>query len=247
MGLHKIIQSGCVVETYEYAKTLSPYIAFKRRGVRNKDIKQVSRRKDNQKRLTQAFKRVVFSNLVGASPYLITFTFRDYQDIKQGYAKIRQFHQKIRYHFGASFRFILVPEFGRKSTKRLHFHALYWGLPFALRNERVSRKLATLWGHGFLDLVVTDSNPKLATYMSKYVFKALSNSLLFQQKAYICSRNILRPVLFINHDYFSSWGDFKQGWDTDIILEYMIGDKLVAQSKQYDTLWLGRCMYKLYQ
>jgi len=58
--------------------------------------------------------------------------------------------------------------------------------------------------------------------------------LLSSQKAYVCSRNVVKPLVVTS--FVPLYLDYVYGVD-NLILKY---------SKQYDTLWLGRCDYKLY-
>jgi len=245
MAFEKLIQSGHLLEYYKYERNIAPKIGF--RGERT-TYKQLYRRFDNLNAIKARFRRIVISNMTDKAPYLITLTFRDQKDIKDGYAEFRLFAQRLRNRFSGVFSYIAVPEFGKQGTRRLHFHMLIWGLPDFCSNERDTRFLASIWGLGYLDLKLTDNSDKLASYLSKYVLKALKNDLLFAQKAYTCSRNIKRPVFFSSYDKYTSWGDFRKGWNIDRILSDLgYVDNSVVFQKEYDTMFLGRCVYKIYK
>jgi len=95
---------------------------------------------------------------------------------------LRIFHQNLRYKFGSGFSYIATPEFGTKSTRRLHYHVLYFNLPSEINKERSTRILAKIWGNGFVDLIQTDGNAKLSGYLSKYMGKTFLDSRLSKKK-----------------------------------------------------------------
>lgn len=66
-----------------------------------------------------------------------------------------------------------------------------------VKSERSTRYFASLWTHGFTDVIATDGSSKLATYLAKYMSKALADFRLIGKRGYSASHNILRPV-FLN-------------------------------------------------
>jgi len=87
---------------------------------------------------------------------------------------------------------------------------------------------------GFVDVVQTDGSPKLASYLAKYMSKAVQDYRILRAKAYVSSRNCLRSVSIQNEAVF------------DLFREKLTVDKKLAREKEYGTKWLGRCIYKLY-
>jgi len=231
----KLVQSGHVVETYQYERSPSAKLQFKQRKKRHKDALRRPRRMDNQVALRNKFRRIVLSNLVGgALPYFITFTFKENEDdIHVAYAWLRQFHQKMRSSFGKDFSYIVVPEFQKRGA--VHFHGLYFGLPVSALLERETRFIAKLWGLGFVDLMQTDGSQKISSYLSKYMLKAVLDKRLSGQKGFVTSRNIKRPVSSTGFLTMTSYLDEIVGVDNYPVL-----------SREYDTMWLGRCNYKLF-
>lgn len=97
------------------------------------------------------------------------------------------------------------------------------------------RGLQHQWARGFLDCVPADDSPRLATYMAKYMRKAMSDRRLYQSKSYVCSRNILRPV--------------SQAFDPSDDMLYFINtheDGPVKKIREYPTERLGKCVYSVY-
>ena len=242
MSYSKLIVSGLQAELYTYEKSPSTF-RQKRHVLRDMGIirgdvlpeRQLGKRQDNQRHVALAFRRIVISNFVGSvPPIFVTFTFRIYQPIRQGYKSFNLFIKRLRYQFGENFRYIAVPEFGKQNTQRLHFHALIWGLPLEImQREREERTLAKIWDYGFVDVVVTDGNPKVGSYLAKYMSKAYVHPEMFNQKSYVASRNILRPVFYTD---FAS-----------LMVDYALDTDAPVKTKSYDTKWLGRCEYRLYQ
>lgn len=126
------------------------------------------------------------------------------------------------------------------ATGSNHFHVLIWGLSDEIiASERATRNLQRLWLRGFVDIVATDGHPKIATYLSKYLFKTVFDTRLGGQKAYSASRNIMRPLSCTNDAALGRVGELFSGdaWNTI--------EKL--SEKTYETQWLGTCKRTLYQ
>jgi len=195
------------------------------------------KRKDNAARASMAFKRLILSNLGGADlPLLVSFTYNTHQgDIKQGYKDFSSFIQAMRYKFGKVFRYIAVPEFQKRGA--VHFHALFWGLPADIaQTERSTRLVAGIWGHGFVDVVLTDGHEKISTYLSKYMAKSFIDYRLKNQKAYVCSRNLKRPEVSAGMNRAT----------LELIMEELGVAGPPKVDKKYITAWLGEAHYKVY-
>lgn len=229
----KLLVSGSVIETYEYQKHPSaPPKRIKRR--RYSSLSRLVRRKDNVFRLRNNFKRLVWANTNRKSPAsLITLTMFEVYTVKVAWSIFTKFIQILRATYGRSFRYIAVPEFQKRGA--VHFHALFWELPQDLvDNERDTRVLQRTWAMGFVDAVPTDGSTKLAHYLAKYMSKAMQDERLLRAKAYVSSRNCLRPVSIRSEAVF------------DLFTEKLTVDKPLQHTKEYDTKWLGRCVYKIY-
>jgi len=244
MSYSKLIISGLQAELYVYEK--APERNTKQRRYVLSDMDEVRadvllerklwKRQENQRHVSLAFRRLVISNFIGSDPPIFTsLTFKIYQPIREGYKSFNLFIKRLRYQFGESLKYIAVPEFGKQNTQRLHFHALIWGLPLELMHrERETRTLANIWEYGFVDVVVTDGNPKIGSYLAKYMSKAYIHPDMKNQKSYVTSRNILRPIV---HTLFVA-----------PILEFVLDmDITPIKSNKYHTSWLGECQYKLFK
>ena len=253
MGYNKFITYGNTVETYTYERSL-PIRGDKQRkhsrrailssvAVHRKD--QLSpgefegKRKDNAKRAGLVFRRLVLANLTGSEyPLLLTATYGNNEtDLHVGYRDFGAFIQALRHKYGKTFRYIAVPEFQRRGA--VHFHALLWGLPQSVFDEeRSTRMVAKLWKHGFIYLKMTDGNEKLSSYLTKYMAKSFTDHRLMNQKAYVCSRNLIRPV---THSSVSNFA-------LDVLMEeFEVKDTAPVIDKKYNTHWLGKGRHRIYK
>jgi len=254
MGYLKIIKYSNIVELYQYEKEL----CFNGRGYRGSKNTNVCediyedrsvilgkveskgfRRADNARRAGLEFRRLVSANLgISENPLLVSLTYREIvTDPKQANADFNSFARIIRSKYGSQVRYVAVKEFQKRGA--IHFHALFWGLPNSelVRSERTTRVVASYWGKGFVDVLETDGDLKIAGYLSKYMSKTFSDSRLSNSKAYIGSRNLIRPVVekgSILLTYF--WGDLIGYPD--------LSNSLVLQDVVFSTSWLGSCRYR---
>lgn len=253
MGYNKIISYGNTIELYEYEKDVirlkSRIINVRKRDPDDKDLgvdgkniiseRKLGKRQDNARRAELAFRRIVASNLGGSSrPLLITLTYRNnLTNLKRAYKDLSSFIQSVRYKYGKIFRYICVPEFQKRGA--VHYHALFWGLPekiFLL--ERKNREIARLWSRGFVFIKETDGNEKLSFYLSKYMAKAFIDPRLKNQKCYVASRNILRPIIMKGVSY-SGIGI--------IFDEYGVDENEPLVDREYLTSWLGKGRYRIFK
>jgi len=233
MGYKILQQSGNLVETYEYKYDyIQRRIKSRTRAVRRRGVAIRNRRADNLYRLGGKFSRLVRANLVGGkAPLFVTFTV--FEDVSVGiaYNYLSRCIQRLRGGFGKTFRYVAVPEFTKRG--RIHFHMLVWGLDYEAETERSKRYIQWAWRRGFVDCIQTDGSPKLAGYLTKYMRKSMSDERLISEKAYVCSRNVMRSV----RSTFSTAFQY---------LSEIVGDSKPNKVSVYKTQWLGNCKYTRY-
>ena len=251
MGYNKFIRYGNIIETFTYERPLPILEGARRKNTRHARIPGATddasaiqrsaefegKRKDNANRASMVFRQLVLANLTGTEyPLLLTATYRDNQeDLRIGYRDFGAFIQALRHRFGKEWRYIAVPEFQKRGA--VHFHALIWGLPKNIfEEERSTRLFAGLWKHGFIYLKMTDRNEKLSSYLTKYMAKSFVDRRLMNQKAYVCSRNLLRPEI---QGGISNFG-------MSVLLDEF-GVTLPEIDNSYDTHWLGKARHRIYK
>lgn len=184
MGYVISVRSGNLFERYVYENR--PRVSARKRisraigsesgavssevGILSKEPR--SRRKDSITRCKRNFKRLVLANLSeSAFPVFASLTYAEnMQDSRRATKDFNTFARDIRLQFGKAIKYIAIQE--RQKRGAIHFHALIWGLPtWVVNGERDSRMVASIWGHGFTDLVKTDGDVRLGSYMVKYLAK----------------------------------------------------------------------------
>lgn len=232
MGHFKAVQSGDIVEIWEYTSHINVQKVKRRKKRRSRPflprLRNVRAKKKN-------FERLVRSNVHGkGAPNLLTLTMRDVVNLKEAYSCFTRFGVKLRRTF-PEVAWVAVPEFQKRGA--VHFHAFVWGVPLEyVERERKSRYVAGLWGQGYVDFIRSDGKDALIGYLSKYMSKAMHDERLLGQRGYTSSRNCVRPVS-ISGATAASYAPYAFG--TDGV------DNKVEYKREYDTKWLGRCTYKV--
>jgi len=232
----KIYISGHELELYQYDKSPAPRAPSRKKSKVSPFTGTLRiRRWDNANKTRKAFRRLVFANVVqGRPPALLTLTMLHVAPLSDSYPKIKEFFRRLRVK-GIVERYIAVPEFQKRGA--VHFHVLVWGkITEYVSKERHTRTLQNIWGYGYVDIIQTDGSPKLASYLSKYMSKTVSDNRLAGQKAFSTSSKVLRPVSYNTQtaiDYIRS--------------EFSLGvENLPLHVRQFSTEWLGTCTYKKY-
>jgi len=231
-GYRKVVQSGTLVEEYIYDRTPADQTLVLRKPRKKRPPQQRSSR--NIKSCRRAFTRLVRANLSPQSvPYLITLTMRDIVSVDEAWEAHMLFCKRLRTAFKLeNLKWISVPEFQKRGS--IHFHLLVWGIPeYLIIHERDTRYIQNLWGYGYVDCVVTDGSPKLATYLAKYMQKAMYDERLLKKRAYYSSRNVSRPLQF-SHALIATHSKEILGKNTVLVTESI-----------FETEWLGQCHYTM--
>ena len=254
MGHVKIISYADIVEIYEYERSI---LVLRGRGKPSKgedenrdgnscvetggedplQKRKLGKRPDNARRAKVAFRRIVASNLdATATPILVTLTYRDnLTDLSLAYRHFSAFTGALRRTHGKAFKYICVPEFQKRGA--VHFHALFWGLPKeVVLSERRTRALAGLWSKGFVFLKETDGSQKLSGYLAKYMTKAFTDPRLKNQKSYVASKNIARPLI--------QSGSFPI---QEVLFQFGVLDIEPVVDKTFTTSWLGNGRYRIFR
>lgn len=240
----KIIRSGNVVEIYTYDKEPPPY-----RPRKKTKFKNPRRRYKNVQSSRASFFRLVQANVCRSSPpAFLTLTMREVVSLGEGWRAFKKFFLRLQYNSDTRIRYIAVPEFQKRGA--VHFHCLVFGFTHEeIIGERLTRRIAKLWGHGFVDIRPSDGSPALAGYLAKYMSKAMFDERLSGKRAYSASRSLLRSVSLRSKTAISLieaeiagarigfHGEIEEGVDKPLLPEKEV---------QYMTKWLGSCNYKRY-
>jgi hypothetical protein len=231
----KVVQSGDLIEIYQYEKEPLPKKISSKRRKRYKKF----RSDKHVKRAVFNFRRKARATLVLGAPHMLTLTMGEIVDISTAYKLFTEFGVRLRKVYGKSLVWITVPEFQKRGA--VHFHTLIWKLPHEAHiTEHDTRGIQNLWGYGYVDVIATDGSPKLSGYLAKYMSKAMHDERLFGKKAYSCSRNALSSVSLNGQ---ASVALFKEDFqiDTDN------SDMKPTREREYESKWMGKVRYRAYE
>jgi len=230
----KTIRNGDRVEMYIYEKCPMTF-PFKRQGPKLPRGFYHCRRDDHIKAMRRRFVRMCWRifDSQKTNPALLTLTFSDHvTSVSIAYLRFKEGMRRIKFEY-PNLEYIAVPEFTKKG--RVHFHLVVWGIPeWHVASERDYRRIASLWGHGFIDINPTNGSKKLISYIFKYCIKASWYSRLVNQKAYTRSRSMKIDKEKITWSFNQTISPV-DNWDSIIF------------TVEYDTKYLGRGTYYLFQ
>jgi len=248
MGYTKIVQSGTVTEIYQYEKQYHQHRRTKQSSKisrrRRRELKATNphsatiyRSTRNNRRAKADFYRLATTNLQRQeTPVFITFTHYCQFDAYVVYGFLAQFWQRLKkLKIADNITYVSVPEW-QPDSGFIHLHTLVWGLSKeTVLQERSRRSLQRCYQRGYVDVrFAKNKSNKIASYLAKYLAKALEDTRTSGSRAYTSSRNVFKP---------RKAGGNSLANHIDLIIDSQ--DNLDFQ-KQYDTIHLGRCSYKKY-
>lgn len=153
------------------------------------------RRTDHLSETRNQIRRLVNCNVAqyGYEATFLTFTYKKNQgEVSQGWRDWHMFMRKLRSRFGAV-KALTVLEFQERGA--VHFHCIFFNLPPEVeKEERHTRGIAELWGHGFVDIERIRSASNAGAYVCKYLNASATDPRLRGKKFYSCTRGLLRPI-----------------------------------------------------
>lgn len=165
------------------------------------------RRADSVRRSKQIVVRRIFAatGQYGV-PLFITLTYEKEPSCEQASRDLSAFWERLRKALPAFICGLAVPEYGKRKG-RLHFHAVLYGLPLSMGDirtgkvlvfmgsERSNRLLAGLWGHGFVDCLQTDTDPRFVWHFAKYITKCSNIAAMDGMRLIQCTTGFPRDVI----------------------------------------------------
>lgn len=236
MAYTKMVQFVDTIEVYEYSKSIYP-------KKHRKIIKRSSYPRRRSKRSVARAKKNFFNlvknqlNSIEELPYIITLTYHNQYEAPPSLADsslhFNSFFRKTKEIFGKHISYIAVPEYQERNY--LHYHAMVWGLPKSIEEERTNRILQRCWLQGYVDVLATyNKSDALPGYLAKYFSKTYSDIRFYNRKTYTASRNINRPT----ETGFNGLSNF---------LSTFIEDSNLIDRVEYETMFLGRTVKTTYK
>ena len=203
----KLIQSGDVIEIYEYSEgyikgyTLTENEIERRKGFKSNT--DTDSRERSLRRAKANLRRLINAN-VGQygrefTAKFLTLTFREnIQDIKQANYEFSKFIKRLNYRlYGTkqvNLKYTTVIEFQKRGA--IHYHTIIYNMPYLKADE-----LSSIWGNGFIKINNIDNIDNVGAYVGEYLGKAdkgqgkdIEDDRLRGQKTYFSSRGLFRPV-----------------------------------------------------
>lgn len=232
-GLKKYIITGHIIEIYEYKN----YVHGKggntgvKKGQANEENKLKNYSNTNQRR-RDIIRRLACCNFNNKYDKFLTLTFAENKtDIQECNILFKAFIRKLKNKYNSNLKYLGVIEFQKRGA--VHYHVLL-NIPYVSHKE-----LQELWGNGFVFINAIEHVDNIGAYILKYMTKDNKDKRLMGQKAYLASRNLIKPSKLINHDL----KDFYK-MESKIINKYNLDNLKPIYSAKYDTELMGECNYK---
>lgn len=249
MGYMKQVEFGDKIEIYDYekeihtkagGKALTTLQKKRRADIRAEEKKRGIERERAKSSVNRAksnfFRLVHHNNCLADTIHFVTLTFAYEVNYKTATRAVARFFERVKSVFPEtkiSLSYISVPELTKAG--RYHFHILLYNLPTEISfRERETRNLQRQWQRGYINIdLATYTSEGLAGYMAKYMAKNIGYRNNEAVRGYTCSRNVEKISVFGNN----ALSELSDLVPVDSELDVL---------KEYDTLHLGRCLYKKY-
>jgi len=210
----RLIISGDVIEHFQYER---PYIYNTSGRPPAERTGQREKRKDNLARVRSEIRRLVECNhsRYGYEPVFLTFTYRRNEtNVATANRDWTHFIERLNVYYKKKHHYLAVVEFQKRGA--VHYHCIFFNIePGVEDSERCGtqgcmafelgncnhgnhRRLAILWGHGYVDIERIRSAKNVGAYVCKYLNKAVTDPRLIGKKCYMTSHALLRPREYRN-------------------------------------------------
>ena len=235
MGLKKYVISGEIIEVYNYSQYNCGKGGSNRGKGKSENIeKSLENYANTNQRRRDMVRRLACSNFDSETCKFFTLTFADnLTDVKKCNRMFAKFMMKLNYKHHQKIKYLAVVEFQERGA--VHYHVLS-DMPYIPQRE-----LQEIWGHGFVYINAVKHVDNIGAYIVKYMSKNTEDTRLQGLKAYLYSRNLVKPYEIVNHD----------------LKEFELLEKKMSEKYQfsklkpvfvsnYDTEKLGSCEYIQY-
>ena len=207
---HKLIQSGDIIEIYEYSEGYLKGYKLTEREIKNRIYSERSSagadstdsRERSLKRAKMNLRRLINANVgqygKDVTAKFLTLTFKEnIQDIKQANYEFKKFIKRLNYKvYGtkkAILKYTTVIEFQKRGA--IHYHTILYNMPYIKANE-----IAEIWDNGFIKINKIDDIDNVGAYIGEYLGQAekeqgkeVEDERLRGQKTHFSSRGLYKP------------------------------------------------------
>lgn len=204
----KLIIAGNTIHyySYNYKQEYGNTKKKKPKNQRTPDDSENRREPDasNSYRSKKAVKHIVEANAEQYAnkrngyykPIFVTLTFREnVTELAEANPIFTKFVKRLNYFVNSSkkaeLQYIVVPEFQKLTRQAVHYHAIFFNLPFI---PKVYDEFNRVWGQGNVNVKTIYNTQHLSNYIVKYITKEAKDSRSFNKRSYFCSRGLNRPL-----------------------------------------------------
>jgi len=208
----KIIQSGDIIEIYEYSEGYLKGYTLTEKEINNRAFSEsnpddTDSRERSLQRAKKNLRRLINAN-VGQygkefTAKFLTLTFKDnVKDLDKANYEFKKFIQRLNYYcFGVkknNLKYTCVVEFQKRGA--IHYHVIIYNMPYLKAN-----KISNVWGNGFIKINKIDNVDNVGAYVSEYLGQAekgqgydVEDDRLKGRKSYFSSRGLFKPIEITN-------------------------------------------------
>jgi len=223
----KAVQSGKMVELYEYARPI--FRGLKSRlGGGGGDREPKARTMQSAMRTRKNIRQHVNCNPTMDKFLTLTFA-ENVVDVETANYEFKKFRQKLERHIGRKFKYLGVIEFQKRGA--VHYH-LMMDIPFI-----EWQKLSEIWGQGRIQIERIRKPNRAGVYMAKttgYLMKGVEDLRLYGRKIFFYSYTLLDKITEWTDNFIKEFQDLV---DTCKILVY---------EKRFFVVGHGMIKYSLY-
>lgn len=244
---HKIIQSGDIVEIYEYSEGYIKGYTLTENEINNRTSSEsntgdTDSRERALKRAKTNLRRLINSNIgqygKEFTAKFLTLTFKDnVQDIKKANYEFKKFIKRLNYKlYGtkkANLKYTTVIEFQKRGA--IHYHTIVYNMPYLKANE-----ISNIWENGFIKINKIDDVDNVGAYVGEYLGQAekgqgknIEDDRLRGQKTHFSSRGLFKPVEITDKKIVEQ------------VTTALLNEKL-SYSATFENEHLGNITYKQY-
>lgn len=153
------------------------------------------RREDHLERARHRIRRLITTNAsTEILPMFVTFTFaKNITSVKEANIMWAQHNRKLKKVLGYTPKYLVVIEFQKRGA--IHYHCVYFNIT---SRTRLRALLGECWGQGIVDVKKIKKIQRLGYYVGKYLRKDIADPRLSAEKAFFCSKGLLKPQEFRN-------------------------------------------------
>ena len=234
-GLKKYVITGHILEVYTYQSYIRGKGGANRTSASADLENKLKNYANNNQRRRDKIRRLACSNFNNKYDKFLTLTFAENKtDIQECNLLFKNFIKRLKYQYKLNnLKYLAVIEFQERGA--VHYHCLL-NIPYIPHKD-----LQDLWGNGFVFINAIEHVDNIGAYILKYMTKDNNDVRLMGQKAYLSSRNLIKPEEIANHNI----KDFSI-LEKKIISRYNLNDINPVYVANYTTELLGDCEYKQY-